>query len=359
MSQALESTSAPKPVKKHQPFRRAVLRGLAFVLPPLLTLVFFIWTWSVVEKYLLRPVEGVAATAIVWSIKDVKKELPRDLDPAEVEVVDKDNKRMSLEQFLGDAKPLPDFKAQVASRKGRVEKFQYEGTVYVAVKETGRWIPENVYKTVEANPGDQTPNTTDKYYDRYVRLTYLRRTIVVPVFVCVFTLILYMIGKFVAAGIGRFVWRSFEALIQRMPIIRDVYSAVKQMTDLVLSEQEMQFMRVVAIEYPRKGVWALAFVMGEGFRQIRDQAQEPIYSLLVPTSPMPATGFTINIRRSECLELDISIDQAVQFIVSCGVVIAPHQQWQKREESAKLVAEVQSRMNAAIAEREASELPTA
>jgi uncharacterized membrane protein len=144
-----------------------------------------------------------------------------------------------------------------------------------------------------------------------------------------------------------------------MPIIRDVYSAVKQMTDLVLSEQEVQFMRVVAIEYPRKGIWALAFVMGEGFRQIRDVAGEPIYSLLVPTSPMPATGFTVNVRRSECIELDITIDQAVQFIVSCGVVIAAHQQWQKKEGSAKIAAEVQDRLNAAIAEREAGELAEA
>lgn len=340
--------------KKPSPFRRAVLRGLAFVLPPLLTLVFFIWAWSVIERYLLRPLEGVAATTIVLSIKDVKKELPEGLDPAEVEVIDKDGKRLLLQQFLGEAKPATDLRAQVARLGGRVQQFHHEGRVYVAVKE--RWIPEFVYKTVDANPGDQTPNTPDKYYDRYVRLTYLRRTIVVPVFVCVFTLVLYMIGKFVAAGIGRIVWRFFETLIQRMPIIRDVYAAVKQMTDLVLSEQEIQFMRVVVIEYPRKGIWTLAFVMGEGFRQVRDQAGEPIYSLLVPTSPMPATGFTIMMRRSECLEIDISIDQAVQFFVSCGVVIAPHQQGKKAADSATIAAEVQARMNSAIAEHEAGEL---
>lgn len=358
MSQSLEPLPAARLTRKHQPFRRAVLRGLAFVLPPLLTLVFFIWTWSVVERYLLRPLEGVAATAIVLSIKDVKKELPLDLDPAEVEVIDKDGRRVPLAHFLDDANPLPDLKSQVARRGGRVQQFLHEGRVYVAVKQTGKWIPDVVYKAVEANPGDQTPNTTDKYYDRYVRITYLRRTVVVPVFVCVFTLILYMIGKFVAAGIGRFVWRFFEGVIQRMPIIRDVYSAVKQMTDLVLSEHEIQFMRVVAVEYPRKGIWTLAFVMGEGLRQIREQAGEPIYSLLVPTSPMPATGFTISVRRSECLELDISIDQAVQYMVSCGVVTPPHQQWQRREGNANIAAEVQARLNAAIEEREASEAST-
>ena len=87
----------------------------------------------------------------------------------------------------------------------------------------------------------------------------------------------------------------------------------------------MQYSRVVAVEYPRKGIWSLGLVTGESMLDIRSAANEPILSVLIPTSPMPVTGYTVTIRKSEALDLNITIDQAFQFIVSCGVVIPPQQ----------------------------------
>src|SRR6185295_11013583 len=101
----------------------------------------------------------------------------------------------------------------------------------------------------------------------------------------------------------------------------------KQITDSIFSEQEMQFLRVVACEYPRKGLWQIAFVTGEGFKDVRDIAGEPIVSLLMSHSPVPATGFTCMMLKRDTIELDITVDQALQYIVSCGVVVPPHQQW--------------------------------
>ena len=80
---------------------------------------------------------------------------------------------------------------------------------------------------------------------------------------------------------------------------------------------------MVAVEYPRAGTWAIAFVTGEGFVEVQAACGEPVLSLLVPTSPMPATGFAIIVRKSETIDLNITIDQALQFIVSCGVVAPP------------------------------------
>jgi uncharacterized membrane protein len=121
-----------------------------------------------------------------------------------------------------------------------------------------------------------------------------------------------------------------------------VYSSVKQVTDFIFSERDIEFNRVVAVQYPREGIWSIGFVTGESMLDIRSAANEPVLSLLMPTSPMPATGFTITVRKSETVDLDITIDQAIQFIVSCGVVV-PLQQ-QQTETSIKISQAIARRL---------------
>jgi uncharacterized membrane protein len=87
----------------------------------------------------------------------------------------------------------------------------------------------------------------------------------------------------------------------------------------------VEYNRVVAVEYPRKGIWSLGMVTGDGMLDIRSAANEAVMSLLIPTSPMPFTGFTVVVKKSETIDLNITMDQALQFIVSCGVVVPPHQ----------------------------------
>ncbi len=289
------SQAPAKPSSAVGPIRRSILRGLAVILPPLLTIVVFIWAWTVIDANILVPAEGVAGRLIVWSIRDVKATLPADA-----------------------VRHLP--------RPGQPTRATLGDTVYVQL-DSGKWIPESVWAKVQDNPGAVLPTTPDAYYDRYVKVQHLRRERTLPIFLLVFVCLLYLTGKVMAAGVGRFAWRVGEGIVHRMPIVRNVYSAVKQITDYVFNEQEVQFLRVVAVEYPRKGLWTIAFVTGEGFKDIYKAAGEPILSLLVPTSPMPATGFTCTVAKSEVLDLDITVDQAVQYIVSCGVVIPPHQQW--------------------------------
>jgi hypothetical protein len=83
----------------------------------------------------------------------------------------------------------------------------------------------------------------------------------------------------------------------------------------------MEVSRVVAVEYPRKGIWQLGLVTGVGIPDIEAMVGEECLSVLVCTSPMPMAGFTITVRRSECVDLNITLDQAIQFIVSCGVIV--------------------------------------
>jgi uncharacterized membrane protein len=153
----------------------------------------------------------------------------------------------------------------------------------------------------------------------------LQREFVIPVFLCLLVLVLYLLGKFLAAGVGRFFWTQMERLIHRVPLVRNVYSSVKQVTDFMFTDPDVDYTRVVAVEYPRKGIWTVAFVTGESMAEIRTAAHEPVMSVLIPTSPMPFTGFTITVKKSETIDLDITVDQAFQFVISCGVVVPPKQ----------------------------------
>ncbi|NOZ40643.1 MAG: DUF502 domain-containing protein [Planctomycetes bacterium] len=274
------------------PFRRAVLRGLAVLLPPLLTIVIFLWVWNTVTNYLLAPMETGARQILVSHYQ--KNILPADRLP-------KDRKLIEKQVTIDDL-------------------------VYRQVDD-GRFVLAEDYDFLQAELGFEPPTkTADEFYRVFVERKFLQWYIVIPFFLSIFLLMLYLLGKFLAAGVGRFFWMQFERLINRLPIIRNVYSSVKQVTDFMFSEREIEYTRVVAVEYPRKGIWTLAMVTGESLLDIRSAANEPVLSVLIPTSPMPFTGFTVTIKKSETIDLNITIDQAFQFIVSCGVVVPPQQE---------------------------------
>lgn len=289
----------PEPPVQGGTFRRAVLRGLGVVMPPLLTLVLFIWAWNAIENYVLRPLESGIRYVVVWNVKDVHTALPEG--------------------------------AQL-NEPGNVRAgFIYEGIAYVPDGTATRYLPRYVVQYVNSNldrldPYQPMPSTASAYWHRYVQLRYLPRTLVVPVFLLVFLVALYFLGRVFTHGLGRWLLNAFDQFINRLPVISNVYGSVKQVTDFVFSDREIEFNRVVAIEYPRKGIWSIGFVTGQSMLDITAAANEPMLSVLMPTSPMPMTGFTVTVRKSEALDLNITIDQAIQFVVSCGVVVPGPQQ---------------------------------
>lgn len=271
-------------------FRRAVFRGLAVLLPPLLTIVIFIWVGNTVTDYFLEPLENGARRILVRSMADIRNPYT-----------------------LGEVDVRPGGQVLLEDR------------LYTRVAD-GNFIPDSIVQDVRKRIGNgMMPTTAKGIYEEYVNLYFLRRSIVIPVFLLFFIFVLYLLGKFLAAGMGRFFLIQFESIVERIPLIRNVYSPVKQVTDFLFSEREIEYTRVVAVEYPRKGIWSLAMVTGESFLDISSAANEPVLSVLIPTSPMPFTGFTVTVKKSETIDLNISIDQALQFIVSCGVVTPPHQ----------------------------------
>ena len=130
----------------------------------------------------------------------------------------------------------------------------------------------------------------------------------------------YLIGRLVASFIGRSIWKVVERALFRTPIIRQIYPNIKQVTDFLLSERTFDFSNVVAVEYPRKGVWSLGLVTGTGLQAVNEALDEEMLTVFIPSSPTPVTGYTITVRRSEVIDLPMTIDEALRFTVSGGVV---------------------------------------
>jgi uncharacterized membrane protein len=131
-----------------------------------------------------------------------------------------------------------------------------------------------------------------------------------------------VVGMILASVVGRSLWRYVEKLIMNVPFIRRVYPYIKQITDflLVQNQKDQLFVRVVGVEYPRKGIWSIGMVTGEGLPKLVNNFRKEFVTVFVPTSPTPFTGFVIMVPKKETIDLDMTVEEALRFTVSAGVI---------------------------------------
>lgn len=142
---------------------------------------------------------------------------------------------------------------------------------------------------------------------------------------------IYIFGRFVGSFIGRAAWRTVESGFRKLPLVKQVYPSIKQVTDFLLSEREFEVSRVVAVEYPSKGIWSLGLVTSSGLRGVADRVGEEMLAIFIPSSPTPFTGYTITVKRESVVDLPISIDEALRFTISGGVILPGGQELSERE----------------------------
>ncbi len=135
-------------------------------------------------------------------------------------------------------------------------------------------------------------------------------------------IIVFFVGLALANVIGRRLWRYVERLMGNIPGIRRVYPYVKQVSDFLLSQKEKTelFSRVVAVEFPRKGVWCIGFVTGGGMKRIIDGKEVELLSIIVPTAPSPLTGFLILLPREDTVSMNMTVEEALRMVISDGVI---------------------------------------
>ncbi len=133
-------------------------------------------------------------------------------------------------------------------------------------------------------------------------------------------LLIYFVGHFVASFIGRTTWLVVERIIKRIPLIGTIYPNIKQVTDFFISDRKVEFSSVVAVQYPRKGIWSLGLVTGSAIRQIGRSDPRDLITVFIPSSPTPITGYTITVARADALELPMTIDEALRYTISAGMI---------------------------------------
>ncbi|MHC4682008.1 MAG: DUF502 domain-containing protein [Planctomycetota bacterium] len=253
-------------------FKSYFLHGLAALLPSILTIWLFVWGYTFIqEKISVHINRGLVHVIALAANEGVE------ISDAEVEAYVRDTRedlKDDPEQIEMRAK-LPEIE-----RKARIHK-----------------LKGNLAKTWVEGPGSITG------------------FIVALVAVCV-------LGALLASYVGRSLWRTVEKFIMNTPVLRNVFPYVKQVTDFLLTNEEQKklFSRVVAVEYPRKGIWSVGFVTGSGLEKVVNTVKREFLTVIIPTSPTPFTGFVITVQKRQTIDLDMTIEEALRFIVSGGVI---------------------------------------
>jgi uncharacterized membrane protein len=138
----------------------------------------------------------------------------------------------------------------------------------------------------------------------------------------IITLVVILItGLVVANFIGKKLVSIWEALVRRIPLVRTVYTGVKQVLDTLFAPGGQSFRKVLLVEYPRAGLWSIAFQTGDGTPEIeKSVAAGEMVSIFIPTTPNPTSGFLMLVPRTKVIELQMSVEQALKYVISLGVV---------------------------------------
>ena len=252
-------------------FRRFFLRGLSVIIPPMLTIAILLWAFNFIDANI-----GQYVTAVVRQIMASGNTRPT---------------WVTEEDALKYGEPLHEI-----DNWGRQITWEYKQLV--------------------------SPVVADKTKVDVLWRVFFRKYHLNVIGFVLGILLIYFLGYVLASFIGRGIWRMIERAMFRIPLVRAVYPHVKQVSDLLLAEKKMDVSAVVAVEYPRPGIWALGLVVGSGppFREVQDRLSSDGLTVFIMSSPTPFTGLPVWVRREEVVQLPMTLDEAVRFCVSCGVV---------------------------------------
>jgi hydroxymethylbilane synthase len=264
------------------------LRGLALILPPILTVLILLYLWDLLNRKVGEPTNYLIRTIAAVFVQESRTERPES----------------QQDQWVGLTR----------DRNGReiapfVPRVDYE-LVHDKTHATDK-IPQTVL-------GFQNPVLA--FYERYIHYRYWEPYRLKYIGLVVAVVFVYFIGHFLATFIGNSLWRAAEHTVFRLPIVRAVYPTVKEVIDFFLSEQRREYNRVVAVEYPRRGIWSLGLVTGESFRDLERSTGRELLTIFIPYTPYSVTGYVITVPRAEVLDLNISVEDAIRFVMSGGVI---------------------------------------
>ena len=136
-------------------------------------------------------------------------------------------------------------------------------------------------------------------------------------------LIIFVTGVIATNFFGKRLILVWEALLARVPVVKSIYASVKQVSDTLFSDSGNAFRQAVLVQFPRPGAWTIAFVTGKPGGDVANHLSGDYLSVYVPTTPNPTGGYFLMLPRADVVELDMSVDEALKYIISMGVVAPP------------------------------------
>ncbi|MFT5284730.1 MAG: putative membrane protein [Planctomycetota bacterium] len=292
------------------------LRGLVTVLPVVLTVFIFVTIFQFASTYVTRPVNNtiywcLEGTALGWSTLAKLEIKPYDEGFIDIESLPLDLQTLGAQ--VGYQRS-DNFNNQLALLRSDHEGF-FRSSEELHIN------PEKLREAVEAK--------------------------VHPlVGACLSLLVVITVGWTLSGFFGRRFLTTLEKALNAIPFVRSVYPYSKQLVEFFLSDEESQteFDTVVAVPYPREGIWAIGFVTNTAPKTLNDTTGEQLVCVFIPSSPMPMTGYTIMLPAADLIPIPISVDEALRVTVSGGVLIPPAEQL---DESARLEILAKARPRAA------------
>ena len=195
---------------------------------------------------------------------------------------------------------------------GRMRAYFFAGILITAPIGISLWIAWGIINFFDNNVVSLLPH-------KYNPESYL--PIQIPGLGLVLTILTLTVIGWLAAGLmGRWVVRMTENLMVRMPVISNIYGAIKQIMETVLSQKSNSFRYVVLFEYPRKGIWTMGFVTGTTKGEVQNVINEEMINVFVPTTPNPTSGFLLFVPKSDLHYLSMSPEEGFKMLVSTGIV---------------------------------------
>jgi len=180
-------------------------------------------------------------------------------------------------------------------------------------------------KWVWLTTSDQQSGYIDRYWDGIWNLMSPWQLEVLGVVLAI--ILVYIVGLLVGNLIGRTLWRLAEVGVMRIPVVRAIYPAVKQITDFVLAERKSQFTnsRVVAVQPHAQAIWSIGLITGAGLAPLSEQVGQEMVTVFIPSSPTAFSGYVLVVPRESVVELPLTVEEAMRLLVSGGVITPPGQ----------------------------------
>jgi uncharacterized membrane protein len=250
-----------------QDFKRFFYRGLGILLPSVLTLWIVVQAFLFVERQVAAPINAGIREAVLWVVPQTfdEKDLP--------------------EWFRVTPEEIAAHRASTRSRELSNDM----------IRATIRREELQRYWDIH-------------WYFRFIGLA-------------VAVVLIYLAGLLLGGFFGKQIAALFEErLLRRIPVIKQVYPHVKQVVDMIMGERSVAFKRVVLVQYPSKGLWSVGFLTGESLDWADAAEHDRTLTVYVPSTPTPFTGFTVAVKANEVLEISMTVDEALRFLLTGGVL---------------------------------------